>query len=43
MLIEHPNVFNNFSKNNISNYLVINAATLSRLKKEMDKALIIND
>ena len=37
MLKEHPNVFKQFSMGDISNYLGINAATLSRLKKGMEQ------
>lgn len=37
MLSQHPDVFNNFSMQDISNYLGIKAETLSRLKKGLEK------
>lgn len=37
MLSQHPDVFEKFTMQDISNYLGIKAETLSRLKKEIDK------
>jgi hypothetical protein len=37
MLSQHPDVFEKFTMQDVSNYLGIKAETLSRLKKEIDK------
>ncbi len=37
MLSQHPDVFEKFTMQDISNYMGIKAETLSRLKKEIDK------